>query len=287
MKVTPLCFECVLKQARTTALYVTKDEEKIALILKETAKRISQSPTDISPAEFSMAAYDAVRDLTEVSDPYKEQKARFNEIALSLYPQLKKLVESSSDPFHTASLLAAAGNVIDLGIGINVDLEQEIGRVLRGGFKIDHVGRFRQEISHARSLVYCFDNAGEIVFDRLFIEQILKVSPSLQVVGLVKGGPIINDATLEDAKIAGLTDLIEVTDIGPAAIGVPISRVKPEVCALVTRSDVLLGKGQGNFETLDSVRRGFYAVLKAKCPSVASALGVGEGQVVFMKRETG
>ena len=285
MKVCPQCFECALKQARTTAQYVTDDENLITAVLQETARRVAEASTSLSPAEFSMAAYDSVRERLGVLDPYLEQKKKFNAVAVGLAERLQERITRSSDPFRTAALLAAAGNVIDLGIGIVFDIETEIERVLREGFAVDHLEAFRKELAGSRTLLYCLDNAGEVVFDRLFVEEILRSFPSLRVTALVKGGPIINDATLDDAREAGLDDLLEVKTTGTAAIGVPLGSVNEETRRLLSESDLILSKGQGNFETLDSLERPFYVLLKAKCRCVAEALGVGEGEVVFMLRK--
>ncbi len=283
MKLRIECLECVVKQARTTARRCTDDVRLQQRILQEVMRRLSTDTLDRSPAEHSMPAYEVASELSGVADPYEEEKRRYNELAIGLYPELKERIRRSDDSLRTAAKLAVAGNVIDLGIGISFDIEQEIAQVLAGTFAVDHFNRFREELPQARSLLYLCDNAGEIVFDRLFMEELVATYPSLDVIAVVKGGPVINDATLADAEFVGLTGVVRVISCGFAVVGVPYGRVTEEVRQLLRSSDLVVGKGQGNFETTSDYPRPIYSILKAKCPCVADELTVEFGDVVFFR----
>jgi uncharacterized protein with ATP-grasp and redox domains len=253
-------------------------------ILKEVMRRLIDDPLTASPAEVSQAAYDVAMELSGVADPYREEKARYNEFALGMYGELKERVRRAGDPLRTAAKLAVAGNVIDLGIGIAFDVRQEIERVVGGDFAVDHFERFRRELREAGTLLYLCDNAGEILFDRIFLEEIVAVRPALAVTAVVKSGPIINDATLEDAEAVGLAGRVRVIPCGAAVIGTPYRRVNEEVRGLLRSCDLVVGKGQGNFETTSGFPRPLYSILKAKCPCVADELGVEHGDVAFVRR---
>ena len=279
-----MCLECVVKQARTAAEFSTTDPRLRERIVKEAMRRLAADSLDRSPAECSMPAYEAAAELSGVSDPFAQQKRSHNELIVAMYDELRDVVRSSPDPLHTAAKLAVAGNVIDLGVVGRFDIRQEIGEVLAGAFAIDHFERFRRELERAATLVALCDNAGEIVFDKLFLETLRDARPSLDVVAVVKSGPIINDATAEDADAVGLSEVARVVASGSAVIGTPYRSVSDEVRRLLRESDLVVSKGQGNFETASSFPRSVYFMLKAKCSCVAEELGVGFGDVVFLHR---
>ena len=170
-----------------------------------------------SPPVMAQRIHRLIRELTGESDPYRVIKDRFNRLALDVYPELKARVERSADPLETAIRLGIAGNVIDMGVNNHLSDEQvheainhALAEELDGGAKV-----FGMAVSAAKDILYLADNAGEIVFDKLLIEQL----PLEKVTVAVKGSPIINDATLEDAETAGLTGLVDVIDNGSDAPG--------------------------------------------------------------------
>ena len=278
------CVECIVRQARRTAELCTPDPALRLAIVKETMRRLCADPFDRSPAEHSLAAYAAAAELSGVSDPFRESKAEQNATALAMYPRLRARAAGSPDPLLTAAKLAIAGNVVDLGVGLAFDLNEEIAKVLDGVLAVDHFARFEEELAAARTLLFLCDNCGEIVFDRIFIEAMRARFPELRVFAAVKGAPIINDATLEDAAAVGLAEAAEVVSTGCACIGAPRGAIAPRLAELLDSCDLVIAKGQGNFETAGDPPRPMYFLLKAKCPCVAEELGVRFGDVVFMRR---
>jgi len=213
-------------------------------------------------------------------DPYKLVKRQSNDMVLSRYADLKKTVASSADPFVTALKLAIAGNIIDYGIPQHFDLDETIGKVLTSDFAIDHSKDLKQSLSEAKSVLYIGDNAGEIVFDKLFIETIHH--PDLWYA--VRGAPIINDVTPEDANYVQMNDVAHVIENGYDAPSTMLSHCSEEFKDLFSRADIVISKGQGNLESLlhESSKK-IYFLLMVKCDVIADILGVEKGQFVVAR----
>jgi len=210
-------------------------------------------------------------------DPYKLVKRQSNDMVLSRYDDLKKTVASSADPFVTALKLAIAGNIIDYGIPQHFDLDETIRKVLVSDFAIDHSKDLKQSLAEAKSVLYIGDNAGEIVFDKLFIETIHH--PDLWYA--VRGAPIINDVTMEDAKYVQMNDVAHVIGNGYDAPSTMLSHCSEEFKDLFSRADIVISKGQGNLESLlHYPTKKIYFLLMVKCHVIADILGVKKGEFV-------
>lgn len=214
------------------------------------------------------------------NDPYKWVKRQSNDMVLSRYDDLKKTVTTSADPFVTALKLAIAGNIIDYGIPQHFDLDETIGKVLASDFAIDYSKDLKQSLSEAKSVLYIGDNAGEIVFDKLFIETIHH--PDLWYA--VRGAPIINDVTLEDANYVQMNEVAHVIENGYDAPSTMLSHCSKEFKDLFSRADIVISKGQGNLESLlhESSKK-IYFLLMVKCDVIADILGVKKGQFVVAR----
>lgn len=273
---------CVFRQALNTVRLVSDDEEVHHRVLAAVAARMAEETLDQTPASLSKPAYELVSAITGVADPYKRQKEASNADALALLPKLRERVESAADPLSAAVKAAAAGNIIDLGIGHAFDLEHDLDAVMGQPLAIDDTDQFRQELGSGKRLLYLGDNAGEIVFDLLLVEQIL--GAEARVTFAVKSGPVINDATLHDAVQVGMTDLVPVVETGSNDIGVNWENVSTEFQSLYDSADIVVSKGHGNFETTFDRPANSYFLLKAKCQMVADEAGVRIGDVVFFRR---
>lgn len=277
------CLVCMLKQAMNTVRIVTKDEHLHREVMNRVAKTIRQTNLKFSPALISKPAYDIVSEVTGVDDPFKGIKAQTNREALKILPQLKTLVDEAHDPLDEALHLAVAGNIIDIGIGHEFDLRQDVLNIMQTKFTIDHNEVFKLELKPGRKLLYLGDNAGEIVFDRVLVEQLLKTG--IEITFSVKSAPIINDAMMEDAEIAGLTNLVRVIETGSGDIGINFNQISPEFRQVFETADVILAKGHGNFETCSGLPYNIFFLLKAKCEVVARELGIDVGDIVFKHQE--
>jgi uncharacterized protein with ATP-grasp and redox domains len=250
-------------------------------LIRDVLRWLSEMDMSLSPPALAQRIHRRLRELTGVEDPYRKEKDQHNQMALQLLPGLRAQVKSSNDPLMTAANLAVAGNIIDLGAksGLN---ETEIHDAIRHAAGQPLEGdreHFRQQVARAKNILYLADNCGEIVFDTLLVEQL---GPN-RVTVAVRGMPIINDATLEDAVTAGLTKIVRVIGNGSDAPGTLLDDCSREFQTAFETSDLIVSKGQGNFETLSSCGKNIFFLFKAKCPVVAASVNLPIGTHVLWR----
>lgn len=283
MQATFDCIPCFVRQALDAARMVTDDSSTQQQVLHGVLWRLSQTSLRQSPLVMAQYVHRLVRELAGETDPYLEIKQQSNELALEMYPVLAEMVRDSADPMDLALRLAIAGNSIDLGTYQHVDkqhVEEAIAHALKSPFD-GEVGAFADAVARAESILYIADNAGEIVFDRLLIEQL---GPD-RITVAVRGMPVLNDATLADAEAAGLTDLVEVVDNGSDAPGTLLEDCSEEFLRRFDIADMVIAKGQGNYESLSDAPREVFLALKAKCPVIAAQLDCPVGALVVRRSE--
>jgi len=238
-----------------------------------------------TPAENSTAVLLRLYKMLNNDDPYKEVKKKSNLLALERYPLLKDYLKGSENRLLDALKISVSGNVIDLGINRNFDLDASLKRSLGAGFSRDGGGVFLDKLAGEDEIVILGDNAGEIVFDRLLAEELSAMGK--RVTYIVKGGPILNDATMEDAVQAGMDRVARVVTTGLNHLGAPLSKVSAETGRLLREAGLVISKGQANFESLEhemSARGRVFFLLKIKCECVAEVAGAGLGDFVFFAR---
>ena len=275
------CIPCLVRQILDAARLVSDDEAAIEETMRRTLRILSESDLRQPPPALGVEIYRLVKERS-AGDPLRELKARSNRFALSLLPGMRRRVEASSRPFETAVRLAIAGNIIDFGHNSNfteADIHASIEHALDAPLDRAAVDTFRRSLDAADRVLYLADNAGEIVFDRLLIERV----PADKVTLAVKGGPIINDALREDAEEAGLTGLVEVVDNGADAAGTILELCSESFRRRFEEADLIVSKGQGNYETLSDLPKNIWFLLKAKCPVVARNLGLETGALALRR----
>jgi uncharacterized protein with ATP-grasp and redox domains len=250
-------------------------------VLREVLRWTSEMDMSQSPPAMGQRIHRLLRELTGTDDPYRLAKERQNHMAFDLLAEFKTEIETATDPLNMAVRLAIAGNVIDMGVNGSVtesDLRASLHQVLTEPFTGEMDG-FRHAVSEARSILYLVDNAGEIVFDRLLIQQL---QPA-RVTVAVRGRPIINDATLADARAVGLHEAAEIIDNGSDAPGTLLDDCSQEFKQRFLEADLILAKGQGNYETLSQEKRNIYFLFKVKCAVIAEHVGVLLGTHVLLR----
>jgi len=259
------CFPCIVRQALESARMATNNEILQREILNSVFKELPKVPQTVTPPEIAVTVHRIIKKVSGNKDPYKKVKEKFNKKALQLYSDLKQKINKSDNHLLTAAKLAIAGNIIDFGAGgSNFDLNQNIKEVLSSNLAIDHFNKFKDDILSSSSVLYIGDNAGEIVFDRILIEEIKKYSEA-DIFFVVRGEPILNDATIEDAKFVGIDKVAEVISDGYDAPAILLSNSSKELKKAFDSADMVIAKGQGNYETLNEVKGNIYFLLKAKC----------------------
>jgi uncharacterized protein with ATP-grasp and redox domains len=280
MKATPACIPCYLRQALSATREVVSDSEKQKMVLNEVAKLLPDLPLDSTPARNSTYVLWRVQDLVGCPDPFASKKEHYTELALKMYPQLKAIVQASPQRLSAAVRVAAAGNIIDLGIldRDDVDLMGVLNEILIQGFTVDECGLFEAQLARVDRVLYLLDNAGETVFDRVLIEEL--AASGVQTTVAAKGEAILNDATMEDAIAAGLDEVAHLISNGSPMIGTELESCSVEFLRHFDAADLVVSKGQANFETLDGATGHIFFILKAKCSEVGRELGVAMGDVV-------
>lgn len=282
MKVHLDCFPCFLRQAIIALRYSTKDKTLQEEILKAVLDDVKLTDTNRAPAYTTTFIHRRIRAMLG-SDPFKDIKSEYNRIALELYPSLKRIVNESADPLHTASRLAIAGNIIDFGIFTSVDIEASIERALNNPLSIDDYTSLKLAIEKDKKVLYLLDNAGEIIFDRVLIETL--VSLGSQVTAVVKGSPVINDCTIDDAIEAGLNNVCKIIDNGSDGVGTILELTSSDFRRYFERADLIISKGQGNYETLHEVKRDktIFYLFQSKCEVVSKEIGLSLGSMILSK----
>lgn len=272
------CYPCFFSQALNTARRVTSDEHEVHEILKAVSLALPKLSFEVTPPEIGLEVYRIIAMTTGIDDPYKKAKTECTKEALALYPNLKARVHAAENPLFAAVKVAIAGNVIDFGANTEFDLEKDLEHILEQDFAINHYLTFCRVLEKAEAVLYIADNAGETVFDRVLIETIRK-----PVTYVVREKPIINDAVREDALEAGLDRVAKILSSGSPAPGTILRLCSEEFLKAYQEADLIISKGQGNYEGLSEEERPVFFLLKAKCGVIARDIAVSQGSLVLMK----
>jgi hypothetical protein len=275
MKISRECIHCLARQAVEIAEEATADIKMQEVIIKMSLKELAEMNFDETAPEIAYKMHQHAKQITGIADPYATLKARYNDIATALYERIKeeKWLENADDPFDMACRLAIAGNIIDFSVGLELE-PKDILQSVEDSIKCDIYGTgsnaLKKAISNAKHIMYIADNAGEIIFDKFLLENM----PQDKTTFVVKGGPIVNDATMSDAISTGVVDLVTVIDNGHSAQGTIMKDCSEAFRVAFEKSDLVISKGQANFETLSDIKdKTIFYLLRAKCRSVAEAIG--------------
>jgi len=237
-----------------------------------------------TPPQIGSMIHSTIREATGRSDPYREIKRRHNEQVLDMEDYLTGLINKSSLPLFDALKLAAMGNLIDMGPERKWNSIQDIFRDFaeKDATHFDYA-LFEKSLGRARTLLYLGDNAGEIVLDKILIGLLLRET-DIDITFAVRGGPVINDATMDDARFVGMTDVVRVIDTGVDFPGVVPEASSGEFLDYYNSVDMILSKGQGNYESLSEENKNIFFLLQTKCHVVAEKIGCGVGDIVLTSR---
>lgn len=285
MKTSLDCIPCFVRQIIDATRMVSSDPVVHERMVREVLRWTSEMDMNQPPPLLAKRIHRRVREISGVADPFRAAKVRLNRMAMGLAADLRDEVKSAEDPLAMAVRLAIAGNVIDLGAKSDVtaaDVLQSVGQAMAEPLT-GELDQFRQAVAQARSILYLADNAGEIVFDRLLIEAL---SPE-RVILAVRGAPVLNDATEADARAVGLHEICEVIDNGSDAPGTLLEDCSRAFRQRFADADLILAKGQGNFETLSEAPDNIFFLFKVKCPVIAAHIGLPAGANVLARSRAG
>ncbi len=288
------CLVCFMKRARSVGKLAGADTAAQRQLCNVAGQFIPAVDTELSPPENAIALYAAFGRVLGSDDPFAQVKRESNELALSLREEIRAKIEAADEPLRAAVRAAIGGNIIDYAAQHSFDAAQTMQDCFARDFVVDDYAALRQAVGARRKVLYLCDNCGEIVFDYLLIEQLQRLG--CQVTAAVRGGPIINDATLEDARLCGLTELCPVISSGIACPGTPLALCSKEFRGQFHAAELIISKGMGNFETLSETAAPLFFLFTVKCGQVArhlaERLGLasgtlqGTGEMVLLRQET-
>lgn len=285
MKVYYECGACFLRQAKEAMDLATTDNELKIEIIKDIFDFLAENYTHgASSNKLGSAMHRMIKEKTKCLDPYSNEKAIGNKIALEFLPTVKKLLEEDNT-LENYIKIAIVGNILDFGaLGLDFNPKDFIFANLDKNLAINHIDQFKEAISNHDNVLFLADNTGEIVFDKLLIEKLIELGLNVTVV--LKENPIINDACIEDAKSAGLDSIATLTTLGTDSVGIIYEEASEEFKNLFDNSDFIIAKGLGNYEGLTEIDlegKDVFSLLCVKCSAISKDIGVEERENVLLK----
>lgn len=286
MRLKPDCIICNLNIVLRTLKIINKDEEFLFRNMKKAVDSISLVNIEQFPPELAGIVYKTIIESTEVRDPYKHIKRKQNDLILRNYYNFRKSVLNSKNPLFEAVRLAIIGNVIDFGINKVINFTKDIKDSLEKEIFINDYHLFKKELEFSKKILYIGDNSGEIVFDKLLITQIKETYSDKKIIFVCRGAPIINDVLIEDALQVGIDKYAKVMSSGMKLPGTILKYANKDFVNELRNSDLVIAKGQGNFEGMEEEAiENIFFLLKAKCNVVADYLRCNIGDLVIKRGE--
>jgi uncharacterized protein with ATP-grasp and redox domains len=287
LKSAPECIPCAVKQVVRTARMAGLDAEGQKEAARAAMKVLADLDHGAAPAVLATCAIRAAEPLYRGKDAFEEIKRETTAEALALYEEIRPGIVaqmSSMEPVDRVRLcakLAAAGNIIDFGISSDFDLKATLEDSLRRDLAVDASEGLYEALQGADEVLLIGDNAGEIVFDRFLLDEVVHMGKRAYL--SVKSGPILNDAVREDAVEAGIADPVSIIETGSSSLGVALEECSPDFLRLFRRAGVVISKGQANYETLDDAPREVFFILRIKCPVISDPMGIPTGTSILKR----
>lgn len=287
MNIDPACVECIINQSKRVADAINADEKLTQEIVQAVEEMAPGFSFEQSPPEVAAAVYEKMAKIAGKSDLYDEVKKLSTIKAQNFIPHLQKQIEQSKTPLLTATKIAVAGNVIDLAAEYAFDLNEELDKIFHTDFAVNDFNRLEKRLGESSRLLYLADNAGEHIFDKIYIQTISSLYPDLEIFYMTRGNAIINDVTYEEAKEVGFDKVCHLISSGVNTPGFVYDRANAASQELYDEVDMVLTKGMGNYECLnDSNRKDLFFLLKVKCNVVAKSIGKNVGDIICKEAKT-
>lgn len=267
MKLNARCMQCMV-DAQAALLTEMEDESAKADYFRKVLRTVADCRPDSTAPVM-------VRELERLYEEhfgplpeYSGIKREYNRLMLELEPEISRKIRQAPDSLEMALAYSRAGNYIDFASQHEVDkkeLLELLDRAAGDRIQPETYQCFLEELSRSRRLVFLLDNCGEIVLDKLVLEQLGRRFPELRLTAFVRGCPVSNDVTMEDAEQVGLFEVAEVVSNGSDVAGTDLRLISEEAAGLLKGADVILSKGQGNFESLNGCGLNVYYLFLIKC----------------------
>lgn len=291
MKSYPECIACLFNQTLQAQQTFTLSDGETREVMNTLGSSLRTFEEGISPPVIATVIQHELERLLDREDPYRDIKNESTNRILEHLDEVRHVIRSSSDPLRSAALLAIGGNAIDYGVfGNAVDVEKVIRDALGTMESTEEATHslayeeYKEHLSRSSRLLYILDNAGEVVFDRLLIETMKQMYSSLNITVAVRNRPILNDVTLSDAHFAGIDQVADALVVSACdSAGAVIGQAGPAMQRAYQEADIIVAKGQGNYEAMSDEKGPVYFFLKVKCPAVSRETGEPVGTYLLKR----
>lgn len=287
MKLSAFCMYCLVKK-QEEVIRNFLDEEKKANYMKKVLEIIAAADESATAPVISCELNKWHQEYWGTSNSYSKEKEEYNYLMLQKERDIESHIYNSENRLLTALKFARVGNYIDFGVIDKVD-NQKYEQLLKSAISEDIdtgvYDTFLGELKNSKSLIYITDNCGEIVLDKIFIKEIRNEYPNIDIKVIVRGKPVLNDATKEDADMVGLTEIVPVIGNGTEIAGTQLDKVDPNVKQMITTADIIISKGQGNFETLHGSGLNIYYLFLCKCDWFVNRFHLEKFKGVFINEK--
>ncbi|MFH1459408.1 MAG: ARMT1-like domain-containing protein [Candidatus Omnitrophota bacterium] len=290
MKIYLDCIPCFFRQAIEMARMAGLNEKKQKKVIDALAGTLPKLSLSVSPPEVARMVNKILKKNTRTPDLYAQIKQKSNDVGLRIYDKLKKKVACSKIKLLTAVEIAIIGNIIDYGAKNHLEVDKELDKLLyeeeqiikKENKNIFGFRKFAYQLQRAKTILYLADNAGETVFDRVLIEEIKRGDETKEIIYAVKEKPVINDALIKDALVCGIDKTAEVISSGSDAPGTVLRLCSKKFLKIYNNADMIISKGQGNFEALSNSKRPVFFMFIAKCAVIAKKVNSNIGDIVLL-----
>lgn len=287
MKMQEKCLPCVVNQAIKVADMVGMKEK--GNLLRRVFSYLSQVDYNaITSPELIGEIFSIIKEETGNQDPYKETRQKYNKMFLERLPAYEKEIEQSKKPFEEAVKYAIIGNVIDFNpiheLTI-LDVERHFKRLKGEKLEINDASLLQKELETAKTILYLGDNCGEICLDKILLRKIKAMNPKVQIFFATRGAAVVNDSIEEDAYLVGIDEVATVVSNGDSSLGTVLSRTSREFLQIYEKADVVIAKGQANYECLSTEKKNIYFLLMTKCQTIAKDIGAPEMKMILKRSD--
>lgn len=282
METSHKCIRCFFRQAETTSSLIKLAPHKKRKLHSLLKKKLLQFDPRQPPVVFGRTIYKNISSVSGIKDIFHKEKIRIEKHLLTYINSIEQSLQNTKDPLYAAAKMCCSANAIDFGAGHTPNVEMLISRMKKIQLRVNNFSEFRAALRTAKTILIIADNCGEALFDRLFIEQLLRYSPRLQIFYATRARPIINDVLVSDAKRMGIHKIATVLSSGCDYPGIIIRHTSSRFKKIYGRADIIISKGQGNFESLYDPLKNIFYLFKIKCKTVSEYLSLPASSVLFL-----
>ncbi len=285
MKMNISCLPCLVNQVVKVA--EMSDAEDKEFLFRKIFEYLSKIDFNATNPVIAGETFAILKQHINNDDPYKEIRRRYNQLFLELSETFEERINSSEDPFMQAIKYSIVGNIVDFNPIHNSCLEdimkyfEDIDQVK---LEINDVEKLKDNIVHSKRLLYLGDNCGEICLDKLLIKQIKKINPQIEITFVTRGAPVVNDSIEEDAYFVGIEQFAKIISNGDNSMGTMLHRTSLEFNNLFNKADVIISKGQSNYESLSEIDHNIFFMLVTKCDVIAKDIGIPQKSFICMNK---